>query len=142
MKSERLDAPKFQKKYTAFSFAWLRRVQEKREVPVLIIRVDGFDVHYRTVREDGGLGSEQTIHIRSDILRPASKNEFKFVIERGEQKKENRSNAFEISLPTAEGSFFSVQGGLTSRKEAVSVARKKWGADHLGRIRIVNEVRL
>lgn len=82
MRSERLDRKP--KPYTALSFAWLRRVREQREVPVLITRVDGFDVYYRVIRQnDYGLGVEQVIHSRTDALRPAAKDEFKLIIQKG-----------------------------------------------------------
>lgn len=82
-KAARMDRTK-PKTYAALTFGWLRRLNENREVPVLITRVDGNDVYYRTIREDRGWGAEQVIHARSDSLRPALKKEFQLVIQRGE----------------------------------------------------------
>jgi len=88
VKSERLDKQMRPKRYTPFTFAWLRAYNpanpnDPKEVPILITRVDGNDVYYRTVRLSKGLGQEQVTVAKDYRLRPASRSEFHFVIKKG-----------------------------------------------------------
>lgn len=135
MKSERLDrAPP---KYTAFSFAWL--LTKGVEVPVLITRVDGFDVFYRIIRGDGLVAQESVVHAKTMNLRPAQRNEFTIMV--FHEPPRGRGWEFEVVLPKldAPGQVAQV-AKFEKQPEAVKHARDVYGADSRGRISIVRGI--
>src|SRR5512146_319079 len=125
-------------KIAPLTFGWLRK--DGKEMPVFITSIEGIDLHYRTIRDDGCLGTEYTIFAKTDALRPAAKNEFSLVVQFESKRNNHKKSTFEISLPTKDGTFVPVEENLPSRSAALRIAQTRFGADTRGRVSIVNEV--
>jgi hypothetical protein len=122
-----------------FSFAWLT-VPGKGEVAVFVVKILGNDLYYRLLKEDGTLnGMDSVIFWKTATIRGCSSHDFKLMWDSEQEKVRKRKSRFEISLPTAQGTFEQYIV-CPSRVAAIRLAKQLWGTDGRGRVRIVNEL--